>query len=102
VVYQATVGAIVLDAKFAQTLTDANVPDIMNDTDGDDYFVYETFACVDASANALNARILDSKAKRRFEHGKAIAWFVTYRRIAGFTQSKLTVGVNVRHLFKFN
>ena len=97
---QLTFGGIVVDKMLASNLTDANVPNIMTEEDGDDYFVYQTFACVPQQLLSID---VDSKAKRRFEQGKAIAWVGAYRNIGGgVINSNLVIGLNYRLLFKFN
>ena len=102
-VAQMIVCGLVLDKKLAETLTDLNVPNPLVEADGDDYFVYESFACVDSNAaNAWNGRAIDSKAKRRFEHGKALAWVGVARAIKTLgTSQDLDIGLNTRVLFRF-
>ena len=48
------------------------VPDLTSYDDGDDYFFWQTFACVDSDATSMwNGAEIDSKAKRRLEPGSA-------------------------------
>ena len=87
------------------TLVDANVQSIMDEKAGDDYFMYETFACVDSNtSNYWNGRLIDSKAKRRLEVGDVLVFIGSARNIdtSGVGDENLDIGLNLRHLLKFN
>ena len=98
--FQLIVAGAVVDSKLAQNLTDLNTVNLLDSDEGDDYFLWETFACVNNVPNALNSREVDSKAKRRFEQGKDIVFYVSGRAVipdGGSVQAaNLFVGLNAR------
>ena len=76
-IHQLIVAGCVVERKLADVMTQAtaNVPDLLNTDDGDDYFFWQSFACVDnTTSNYWNGREIDVKAKRRIERGDAIVY----------------------------
>jgi len=105
-IMQMVVAGAVIPKALADAITadGTHVPDLWDSQAGDDYFMYETFACVDPNAtNYWNGRMIDSKAKRRVEVGSSIVYYVTATEIGpASVRDNLTIGLNVRHLFKFS
>jgi len=103
---QMVIGGAVVPKALANSLVNdaSNIPNLWDSEAGDDYFMFETFACVNQQAtNYWNGRMIDSKAKRRVEVGSAIIYYVTCTEIGpAAVRDDLTIGLNVRHLFKFN
>ena len=68
-------------------------------TTGDDYFVYQSMCGLPSRDTGEGLRVIDSKAKRRVEHGSKIAviWALSVADSAD-----VYLDWNIRHLMQFN
>ena len=99
---QFTVAGCVLPKKYADNAGTISF-DLSDPDDGTDFFMWQTFACVGQGTQYWNGREIDSKAKRRVQHGDQLVYAVTGRTIdTSGTNEKYNIGLNLRHLFKFN
>jgi len=98
---QLTLGGMILPRQFAASLDSDDLPNPEMPDEGDDYFFYETFACVNNQITAITGRTIDNKAKRRIERGSSI---VILARITGVnntpSNAQAFIGLNLRHLFQ--
>jgi len=76
-----------------------DIPSIMNNTEGDDYFFYGSHVCGARVSNNIDQ--IDSKAKRRFDVGDKIAWLgnIINPFVSGFN-ADVDLSLNVRLLWK--
>ena len=101
---QISVAGCVVEKQFVGAIT-SSPPDLWDSSVGDDYFMYQSFACVDGNAtNRWNGREVDVKAKRRLERGSYIVWLASAVPIntSSVGNQIIHVGLNVRMLLKFN
>ena len=99
---QFSVAGQVIPKKLAEATTIS--PDLTNHEDGDDFFFWQSFACVDSDATSQwNGAEIDSKARRRLEPGDCLSFSWTGRTLntQGINE-KYDLGLNVRILLKFN
>jgi len=76
-----------------------NIPSILNNTEGDDYFFYGSHIC--GARVSSNVDPIDSKAKRKFDVGDKIAWLANIVNpfVSGFN-ANVDLSINVRILWK--
>ena len=103
-VFQVTFAGLILPAEITSMIDADDLPNLDDSAEGDDYFVYETFACIDtATTNTWNGRTIDSRAKRRVERGSGILWFLRAELVVfNVSAPTLSFGMNLRSLLKFN
>jgi len=80
-------------------IDDSDIPSVVNNTDGDDYFYYGSHIC--GARVSSNVDPVDSKAKRRFDVGDKIAWIANIiNPFTGNINANVDVTVNLRLLWK--
>jgi len=76
-----------------------DIPSILNNTEGDDYFYYGSHVC--GARVSSNIDPVDSKAKRRFDVGDKIAWLANIvNPFTGSINANVDVTINLRLLWK--
>ena len=95
--WQGTVTGMILPKKFTEQ---TEYPNAWNVDDGTDYFLYESWACIDNNV-IQSMRMVDSKAKRRIEVGDVLRFHFTGRVLQQSVNKQLNIGLNLRCLFRF-
>jgi len=80
-------------------IDDTNIPSVLNNTEGDDYFYYGSHVC--GARVSSNIGPVDSKARRRFDVGDKIAWLANIvNPFTGSINATVDVTLNLRLLWK--
>jgi len=78
----------------------SDIPSVLNNTEGDDYFYYHAGLCGDSVTTTTGSGVeQDSKARRRFDVGDKIAWLANIF-YGGSTSLIVDVSFNFRILWK--
>jgi len=77
-IFPVEMAACRVPAAVSRALDSDDLPDIIANLDGDDYFLFQSMICDVTSTNLSSGTldVIDNKAKRRFELGDGILWLL--------------------------
>jgi len=76
----------------------SDIPSVLDNREGDDYFFYETHVCGDEPES--NVDKIDSKAKRKFDVGAKIAILANINNYGNSVTADAEIVINLRLLWK--
>lgn len=97
------IGATKVPAELAnmlRTSSDIDCPNLFDSSDGEDFFFMMNHLCNVSGTPETELRNADSKAKRRFNVGDAIAWFASLVSPVSSATLKIDFTLNLRLLWR--